>query len=655
MTTRAVWGVLTIALVGLLGLPGVLADQANSPGLRPTADPVLLPVDSHQTDAPSTMRLLGDEPAHETVAGQSRIRVLAANSSDAAENVEPISASASVPPPAVAPPSGPWCFVEDAAPSGQAAIAPIVQATHEGSALRSHNLQRLMASIYEEPADTVEPAPPMPRVLPSLQAMLPPDPMDENSRGLAAPRLLEEDRSVPPRLPPRRTLPDVVPGAPWTDSTPTDQYPPRAVPQVDSPRVEPDPSHVNQRDPGQELEYYSEYAPPQYADSGIDQNVYPGVPGPAVSAGDEPFRLFRPRLLTSRDFTIGGWVDQGITGAANRPADRYNGTVTFNDRCAEYQMNQLYLFLERPTCTQGGGFDLGGRIDLLYGTDARFVKAADGLEARWDQNERFYQLALPQFYFDAALNDLTVRLGHFYSIMGYEVVPGPENFFYSHSYAFQYGEPFTHTGMLASYAVEDGLLVSGGLSRGIDQFDDTDGSNQLGALAAVHWADPEGRRAVQFGLVSGEQGPGNQTTIYSLVGQLRPADGLQWILEHNYGQSVGGNPHGIAKAEWYGLSQYFLCQLTETFALGARVEWFEDVHGTRVRGLGDGNLATGPYPGDFYELTLGLNWQPGPNFLLRPEVRWDWYDGESPAGHRPFDGGQSNRQLLYGFDLIVLF
>ena len=55
---------------------------------------------------------------------------------------------------------------------------------------------------------------------------------------------------------------------------------------------------------------------------------------------------------------------------------------------------------------------------------------------------------MPQAYAEVGYNDLTVKVGHFYTIIGYEVVPAPDNFFYSHAYTMQYGEPFTHTGML---------------------------------------------------------------------------------------------------------------------------------------------------------------------------------------------------------------
>ena len=58
-----------------------------------------------------------------------------------------------------------------------------------------------------------------------------------------------------------------------------------------------------------------------------------------------------------------------------------------------------------------------------------------------------------------------MKLGHFYSILGYESVTAPDNFFYSHSYLFQYGEPFTFTGLLGTTKLGD-FTIQAGMTRG---------------------------------------------------------------------------------------------------------------------------------------------------------------------------------------------
>ena len=75
------------------------------------------------------------------------------------------------------------------------------------------------------------------------------------------------------------------------------------------------------------------------------------------------------------------WLDQGATINTFSPRDRTNGPVTFNNRSNEYQLNQAYLRLRRDVNTDGDLWDVGGRVDLLYGTDSIYTEAR-GLEAQ---------------------------------------------------------------------------------------------------------------------------------------------------------------------------------------------------------------------------------------------------------------------------------
>lgn len=363
--------------------------------------------------------------------------------------------------------------------------------------------------------------------------------------------------------------------------------------------------------------------------------------------------LPQPFLLQSLGIRLGGWTDLGVSVVANRPVDRYNGVVTFNDRDGEGQLNQQWFFLERAVDTSYGGWDLGGRVDFLYGTDARFTQAADGLEASWDQTARFYQAALPQFYVDVAFNDWLIRAGHFFTILGYEVVPATGNFFYSHSYTMQYGEPFTHTGVLLTRQLGPSWKVTAGLHRGNDQFDDTDGQNSVNFLGGINWTSPSERASLAFALSTTEQGPQVHQQIYSLVGILNVTDNLKYVVQSDLGQT--SDRALDYKADWYGLNQYLLYEINTCWAAGMRVEWFRDEDGTRVTGLGDGNLNQGPFIGDFYEITAGLNWRPNANVTVRPEVRWDWYKPRVAGGNLPYDAGDRDNQFLFGCDVLMTY
>jgi len=102
-------------------------------------------------------------------------------------------------------------------------------------------------------------------------------------------------------------------------------------------------------------------------------------------------------------------------------------------------------------------------------------------------------------------------------------------------------------------------------------------------------------------------------------------------------------------------------KLNSRWSAGLRTEWFRDADGTRVAGIGnwigsDRGWRGAGFAGNFYEVSAGLNWRPHSNVLLRPELRWDWYNGPANSGGElPFDDGNKDSQFLAAVDLIVTF
>jgi hypothetical protein len=154
-----------------------------------------------------------------------------------------------------------------------------------------------------------------------------------------------------------------------------------------------------------------------------------------------------------------------------------------------------------------------------------------------------------------------------------------------------------------------------------------------------------------------------QTVVYS-----RPiTDSLTYIFQSDFGvQGDCVTATGDRTARWYGLNQYLFREINDEWTVGLRAEWFRDEQGYRVGGfLGDtsgGSLRglssdRSGYPGSFYEITLGANWKPNPNFIIRPSVRWDWFSGsaDNAGGLLPFNDGKGTTQILVGGDIILLF
>ena len=60
-----------------------------------------------------------------------------------------------------------------------------------------------------------------------------------------------------------------------------------------------------------------------------------------------------------------------------------------------------------------------------------------------------------------------------------------ENFFYSHTYGFLYGMPTTLTGGMATYKLQDKLLVNAGLDTGWNNVQSPNG--KINAMFGVNW------------------------------------------------------------------------------------------------------------------------------------------------------------------------
>jgi len=423
----------------------------------------------------------------------------------------------------------------------------------------------------------------------------------------------------------------------------------------------------------------------------------------AASAEEEgPTRYLETEFLKSRGINTYGWVDMGI--GANNWGSTFNGPITFNDRNWMGQMNQLYLVNEKTLDTEDGGLDWGGRVDLLYGTDFIYTTAR-GLDATlynqtppytpdWASN-KYYGLAMPQLYGELGYGNHAVKFGHFYTIIGYEVVPAIGNFFYTHAYTMQYGEPFTHTGILDTWTVNDQLTVYAGITNGWDNYSDP--INSVGAIAnpgypgansnaaflgGVSFKNSDQSQSLTMTCSSGNEpgwfpnGPPNapvavgNRSILSTVYVNELNDKVTYVFQNDNGwQFNAGTPDTLntsqpGTAQWYGINQYLFYTFSDTLVGGLRFEWFRDNNGYRVvaplRNFAYGGPYAAGFQGNFWEMSYGLNWKPNNNIIVRPELRYDWYSPDKEDGNLPFGkiaGGSGDQygQLYGGCDIIWQF
>ncbi|MFO1022518.1 MAG: outer membrane beta-barrel protein [Planctomycetales bacterium] len=413
---------------------------------------------------------------------------------------------------------------------------------------------------------------------------------------------------------------------------------------------------------------------------------------PAEPATEEPAEEDSGWQLTSllgprwgcNGFKVGGSMVNSYVYNFNSPSNHFNGPVTWTDRSNEYQLNQQWLYFERATSTEEKNFDIGGRIDMLYGTNYRWATSA-GLEDRWSMNtsQSFYGMALPNAYLEVASGDVKLKLGHFVSPVGFFTVDTTQNFFYTIPYTYQYGEPFTHWGGLLTWNATDNLVIGGGVTRGWDNFDGSgSGSPNAGALGTVTYTFEDKSSVAMVFVWSNEynnrtDAAGNldfssryfQTFVYT-----KPInDQWTYVLQSDFGTqgstSDFSGTRDIGTARWYGVNQYLFYKQCDSLSWGANFEWFRDESGYRVgcvlptlsnpggsdtRGLPASFYG---YAGNFFQASFGPKWTPTKNLMIRPNVRWDCFAGESlnTGGLRPFDNGLKNYQGIMGLDVSFLY
>jgi hypothetical protein len=184
-------------------------------------------------------------------------------------------------------------------------------------------------------------------------------------------------------------------------------------------------------------------------------------------------------------------------------------------------------------------------------------------------------------------------------------------------------------------------------------------------LGGAIYTPDHGAYSIALTGISGSE-PGSEVfdsttrSMYSLVFNWNVTDRLNYVLQHDNGWQDGVVSNTAAgtvdDVEWYGVNQYLFYTINDCWKAGVRAEWFRDDDGFRVAGVRptngtDAGNPTGFNEGNYWEVSLGLNWTPHANLIVRPEVRYDWFDGDG----NPYGDGAAKSQWIGGFDAIVLW
>lgn len=350
--------------------------------------------------------------------------------------------------------------------------------------------------------------------------------------------------------------------------------------------------------------------------------------------------------------TLGGWTQFGYQSG---PDGAFSGNGAFNNvnfgpgaglsnakEWNNFQLNQQGLYLNK-TADGSNGLGLGFRAEMIYGVDGNEAQSFGNNPGRYDFNSKWnhgiYEYALPQLYAEAAIGDLSVKIGHFYTIVGYEVIPSGGNFFLSRQLTFYNSEPFTHTGALATYKAGDNLSVMGGWTAGMDTgFDRFNGGSSF--LGGFIYNVSEST-ALTYTMTAGNLGWRGDGSINSIILTQSWSDKFSTVHQFDVLSSNLGTPGnnfastGVADNST-GLINYAFYTINDKLKAGIRQEWYK----------ADGT--------SYNTMTYGVNIKPMDRLVIRPEIRQMWAPGAVNTAAAPGHGDLFN-STVYGIDAIITY
>jgi hypothetical protein len=405
------------------------------------------------------------------------------------------------------------------------------------------------------------------------------------------------------------------------------------------------------------------------------QTAAPAAPAPATPASattpEKPAEAPAAPVSWQDGIKLNAQLDAGFTLNPDRPRDGLNFGQLFTDRANQFLVNQVLLTAQRALDPKATGYDVGFKVQLLYGTDARFVQFLG--EFNNLTNDR-YQLAVVEANVAVHLPWLTdggidLKAGQFATPLGYETIDPSTNPFYSHSYIFSFGLPFDHTGVLTVTHVNPVLDVYLGIDSGVDTtLGSGDNNSSPGGIFGGQLTLGGGNVTI-LGLThlgpenSYRVGPGADTTMRyenDIVLTWKANDKLTLVTELNLIRD------DFAKATGFGAAQYVSYALTDQLTLNGRAEFWRDDKGFYVTGYRRGRdyvQAEYGYPtaiarpqGTYSEFTVGLTYKPTvpapiANLMIRPEVRYD----QALSGFSPYGAGRNRGQFTAAADVILGF
>jgi hypothetical protein len=362
-------------------------------------------------------------------------------------------------------------------------------------------------------------------------------------------------------------------------------------------------------------------------------------------------------VLDAWGLSLNGYLDVSYSHLSSNGLFRSGAT----NRTFDFQRDTFSVHQAAVTLAKQPKEGFGGLINLTMGEDADVIHAlGSGGTTNFDVTQAFVQYAKGPY---------TLIGGKFVTLAGAEVINSTADVNFSRSILFGFAIPFTHTGVRATYAVNDQLSLILGVNNGWDQLRDANSQKTLEAglsyaplknlsVAAQGYFGKEqvfpapgggsGLPAGTPGDIGGNRALLDAVVTYNATDKLTLMLNPDWAMQQNASTAdVTGN----STARWWGVAAYGIYQFTDLWRGTLRAEYFDDKDGYR----------TGVKQ-KWKEVTGTLAYLPTKNIELRGELRYDRSNGTPAPGVFAFEdpgftrtGGTGKGQMSAALEAIFKF
>ena len=371
--------------------------------------------------------------------------------------------------------------------------------------------------------------------------------------------------------------------------------------------------------------------------------------------------------------TLSGYVDTSAqwnwgTGNANPAPYKFNTA----SKADGFNLDVVQLRIEKPL--DETEWAAGYRVDLWAGPDANTLNTQSlGTKGDFAIRQAYVALRMP------VGNGIDWKVGVFDSVVGYESVESPNNPNYTRSYGHSI-EPQTHTGVLASYRVNDMLSASVGIANTVGPvinsraFAPVQPVNAYSESYKTYMASLALTAPDSMGVLAGSTLYGGIVNGFnnSIAGTGFAAPSLNAYIGGTVATPVAGlrlgaawdllstdsTPHGgilsgtKTEADAWSIAGYASFQATEKLSLHGRFEYVTadiDKPGF-VAPIPPGRRDNG-----IYALTLTAQYDLWKNVISRLEWRWDHAEHGNLFGGTVFGSPTRENAYMLAANIIYKF